>query len=159
MALPPFEKPQSESHFPFWLPIQTWCRNWFFFNYFFQIWQFFDAFLFLITFCHLETKKNPRGPKQRIFAKTMIPTHRISRKDFLELPYLDNAKKIAGFLNSSSFFLWIMKYFQTVIDSMQSKCQRNTYLWNHLLLKLQFRRCSTPNSRIHIIVSITIVKQ
>jgi hypothetical protein len=26
-------------------------------------------------------------------------------------------------------------------------------------LKLQFRRCSTPNSRIHIIVSITIVKQ
>lgn len=47
------------------------------------------------------------GPKQRIFAKTMIPTRRISRKDFLELPYLDNAKKI-GFLNSSTFFLWIM---------------------------------------------------
>jgi hypothetical protein len=30
-------------------------------------------------------KKNPMGPKQRIYAKTMIPIRRISRKDFLEL--------------------------------------------------------------------------
>jgi hypothetical protein len=63
---------------------------------------------FFYYFLSLGNKKKCNGTQTKNFCKTMIPTHRISRKDFLELPYLDNAKKIAGFLNSSTFFLWIM---------------------------------------------------